>query len=257
MVKCFVNVEPLALVLGSLAIVLGTFLQRVSRMGVGLIVSPALGFLLGPHIGIFATNVVTVVSAFILMFIRWRDVDWPRVAWMVICAIPGSITGALLVRALPTAWLQIILGGTVLFAITLSFARAARSRPDSAGKRILAGISGGLLNTTVGVAGPAMVIYSRNTGWPYRSFAGSLQPIFVFLGTFSIATKTYFGSIDVAGGLPAWWYIFVVALAVGVGAVIGTFATRHLPPERAQKLTIILASLGALAVLIRGLLALV
>lgn len=247
--------DPLTLILGCSAIALGSFLQRISGMGVGLIVSPALGFLLGPHIGIFATNIVTIVSASILTFVRWHDVDWPRVRWMVLSAIPGSFVGALLVRELSTAWLQAILGGTVLFAIALTFVRSRPLGPDTSLKRTMAGAAGGMLNTTVGVAAPAMVIYSRKTGWPHRSFAGSLQPMYVFMGTFSVTTKTVFGSIDVAGALPAWWYLFIVAVAVIGGAGAGTVAARTLDPHHAQNLTIILASCGAFAVLLRGLLA--
>lgn len=247
--------DPVTLCAAAAAIVAGSFLQRVSGMGVGLVVSPALGFLLGPHIGIYATNIVTITSAVILTWIRWKDIDWKRAAWIIGWAIPGSILGALLVRQLATSWLQIIVGATILVAIALTFGARNLKHGDGPVHRIVAGVVGGACNTAVGVAAPAMVIYSRKSRWTQPSFGATLQPIFLFMGIFSVTSKTVTRAVDPAG-LPAWWYLLIVIAMVLIGAGVGAVVAKKMSSESAQKIAITLATLGAVAVLVRGLLGL-
>ncbi len=244
--------DPLVLCLAAAAIVTGAFLQRVSGMGVGLIVSPALGFLIGPQVGIFATNIVTIISAAFLTIVRWRDIDWRRVIWILVAGVPGAFAGALLVRETPTAWLQIILGGSVLLALILTFTVRRLKESDGKGHLIVVGSVGGMLNATAGVAGPVMVIYARMARWKHPSFGASLQPIFLGLGILSVGSKTLLNSVGTSGELPAWWYLFIVVALVTLGALVGRWASRRIEPARAQVLSTALAGLGALLVLVRG-----
>lgn len=238
------------------AVFTGAFLQRISGMGVGLVVGPALGFLIGPQVGVFATNVVTITSAAYLTVIRARDVDWRRAGWILLFAIPGAIAGALLVRETPTAWLQVILGGTILLALLLTFTRTSMARRDGIPVIGLVGAVGGMLNSAVGVAAPAMVIYSRSARWTHPSFGATLQPIFLGMGIMSVTAKTALGSLDTGQDLPAWWYLLIAFAMVIIGALAGSRAAAKVSPSRAQALSTILAGAGALLVLGRGLLAL-
>ncbi len=50
------DVAPLLLLVAAASVILGTVLQRVSGMGVGLVVSPTLALLLGPVAGVLLTR---------------------------------------------------------------------------------------------------------------------------------------------------------------------------------------------------------
>lgn len=248
--------DPLTLAFAAGAIVVGAFLQRVSGMGVGLVVSPALGFLIGPQVGIFATNIVTIVSAATLTVVRWRDIDWRRVAWILVAGIPGAFAGALLVRETPTAWLHIILGGSVFLALIVTFAARNLCERDGRSQLVVAGSLGGMLNCAAGVAGPVMAIYARRARWTHPSFGASLQPIFLGLGILSVVSKTMLNSIGGSGELPEWWYIPIVIALVFAGALAGKWASRRIAPAQAQIVSTVLAGTGALMVLARGILGL-
>ena len=246
----------MTMALAAAAIVTGSFLQRVSGMGVGLVVGPALGFLLGPQIGIYSTNVVTLFSALLLLIIRWNDIDWIRATWILVTGLPGALAGALLVKYMSTAWLEILVGGGILTAVMVTFLGKSAQSKDGPWRRAMTGIAGGALNATVGVAAAAMVLYARKAQWNHPSFGATLQPIFLGLGIYSVVSKSLFGAVEVGGQLPAWWYLFVAVAMVGIGATLGTFAARRISAHQAQKVSVFLAVAGSLVVLARGLITL-
>ncbi|MUN64319.1 TSUP family transporter [Kocuria sediminis] len=239
-------------VVAALAILVGSVLQRVSGTGVGLVVAPTLALLLGPATGVLVTNATTTVSGFLIMLSVWQHVDWRRFALIAPAAAVGAVPAALVVRELPAAWLQVVVGGVVLLALTTMF--GLPRLPDWPGRlpTVLAGTIGGFFNTTAGVAGPVMVIHSRLARWEQRSFAATLQPVFMTMGGLSVLTKTLLGAAG-TGGMPPWWVAPGVVLTVVLGVRIGAVVARRVPLSAARTTALVLAGLGGAVTLVRGL----
>lgn len=236
--------------LAALAILVGSVLQRVSGTGVGLVCAPVLALLLGSAQGVLVTNATTMVSAFTIMLVVRRDVNWRKAVWVCAAAAPGAVLGALLVRELSPAWLAVVLGSIVLLAVamTVSLPRLPEIRGRWA--LALAGLVGGAFNTTAGVAAPAMVVYARLSRWDQHSFAATLQPIFMTMGTLSVLVKTLLGA---APATPPVWFPLVVVGTVLLGVRLGTALSTRVSVEHARALALTLAGIGGLATLIRGL----
>lgn len=232
------------------AILVGTVLQRVSGTGVGLVCAPALALLLGSAQGVLVTNATTTVSGLLIGLAVRRDIDWRRAGTLIVAALPGAVTGALLVRSLPAAWLQIIIGAVVLLAILVT--TTSPRLPHLAGTvtTVVAGTIGGLFNTTAGVAAPAMVIYSRVSRWEQRSFSATMQPVFMTMGFMSVVLKSVLASRAVT--TPPWWFLPLVVGTVLVGIRLGTAASRRVGPEHARTLALALAGIGGLVAVVRG-----
>ena len=228
-------------------------LQRVSGTGVGLVVAPTLTLLLGPATGVLVTNATTTVSGFLIMLSVWRHVDWRRYALIAPAAAVGAVPAALVVRELPAAWLQVVVGGAVLVALGTMF--GLPRLPEWRGRlpTVLAGTLGGFFNTAAGVAAPVMVIHSRLARWDQRSFAATLQPVFMTMGALSVLAKTALGSVG-TGRLPPWWVAPGVVLTVVLGVLIGTAVARRVPLSTARTAALVLAGLGGGLTLARGLL---
>jgi uncharacterized membrane protein YfcA len=192
------DVGPVLLLVAAASVILGTVLQRVSGMGVGLVVSPTLALLLGPVAGVLLTNITTTVSAALIAITLWRDIDWRRYLHLAPLIVVGSVPGALLVRAADRSWLEVVIGAALLG--TLVFTALVRI-PQVGGRwpAAVAGTAGGFLNTAVGVAAPAMLVYAQATGWNQRSFAATLQPIFFTMGATSVITKVGLGAAPISG----------------------------------------------------------
>ena len=109
------DVGPLLLLVAAASVILGTVLQRVSGMGVGLVVSPTLALLLGPVAGVLLTNITTTVSAALIAITLWRDIDWRRYLHLAPLIVVGSVPGALLVGAADRSWLEVVIGACLLY----------------------------------------------------------------------------------------------------------------------------------------------
>ncbi len=234
------------------AFLVGSALQRTAGLGLALVAAPILSLLLGPVAGISVGNVGTTLSSALVLSQVWRDVDWRRFAWIGPLIVCGAIPGALLVRAVGAAWLDVIVGALVLLGLAASLllrdARAVRGPVPA----MVAGLVGGFMNTTAGVAGPAMAVYGLATRWEQRSFTATVQPIFLTAGVCSFVLKAVFGATDL-DALPPWWVWPCIAAAIGAGVVVGGRLVTRISSDRARALTVLIAVIGSALTLVRGL----
>ncbi|GAA1398667.1 sulfite exporter TauE/SafE family protein [Luteococcus peritonei] len=243
-------------VVAALAVLVGATLQRVSGTGVGLVVAPTLSLLLGASQGVLVTNAVTVVSGFVIMLTVLPRIDWDSFRWIITAALPGAVTGAWLVHALPAAWLQLVVGLVVLLALLTSLTLPELPRLGGRLPMLAAGLVGGLFNTTAGVAAPAMVVYARLSRWEQERFAATVQPTFMTMGALSVALKTATAPQGLSG-LPPWWVLPAVVVDVLLGVWLGTRLSRHVPAGRARTLALCLAGIGGALAVAKGVLGLV
>lgn len=240
------------LLLAAAAVVVGSSLQRVSGMGVGLVVSPTLVLLVGPVGGVLLTNLTTTVSAALIAVAVRRDIDWRRYAQVAPLIIVGSVPGALLVGAVDRSWLEVIIGVLLLATLT---ATALVRIPNVSGvaPAAFAGALGGFLNTTVGVAAPAMLVYAQATGWAQRPFAATLQPIFFTMGATSVVTKIALGAAPTSALPPPQVALTVMAM-VPIGILAGGRVAQRVSASTGRRLVVAIVTIGALTTVVRGLL---
>ena len=237
--------------IGALAVVIGSTLQRLSGTGVGLVVGPTLALLVGPATGILLTNATTVVSATVITAAVRTRIEWRRAGLVLLASLPGTLFGAWVVIAIPAAWLSILIGTVVILALVL--VTTAKQLPETGMRNTLiaAGFVGGIFNTTAGVAAPALIIGSRLARWSHAAYAATLQPIFLGMGVSSVAMKLAIAPVALST-LPPWWVLplFVGGVLAGLG--LGTWLDARVPHRRAQQLAMLLAGAGGAAVLVRG-----
>jgi uncharacterized protein len=248
--------ETTALVGACVAVLLGAGLQRVAGMGLGMVAAPILALLLGPATGVVVSNVAAVVTALLVLRALREGVDWGRFAALAPLVLVGSVLGALTVRAAGagsgTAWLDVLVGGTVLLALAATFALRRQARVEGRPAAVGTGLVAGFMNTTSGVAAPALTAYALATHWEMRAFAATLQPMFVLMNLTSIITKLLLGAVPVAA-LPPWWLWPAVAGAVAAGVTLGTLVARAVSAQTAAGVAIAVAVAGATGALLRGL----
>ncbi|MBK4120800.1 sulfite exporter TauE/SafE family protein [Kocuria rhizophila] len=242
----------MGLLLGALAAVLvGTVLQRVSGTGVGLVVAPVLSLLMGPGAGVLATNAATTCSGFLITLSVRRLVEWRHAAVLVGAAVPGIVAGAVVVRHVPSAWLQVAVGAVVLAGLGITRFSPATPSASRRATVVPAGLIGGFFNATAGVAAPAMVIYSRVTRWDQVRFAATMQPVFMAMGALSAGSKLAAG-VHFSLPVPAPVALAALVLTVLAGIAVGTWLSRHMSKATAQGLAMALATVGGVVVLARG-----
>lgn len=236
------------------AVVVGASLHRVAGLGLGMVVAPVLTLLMGPVAGVTVSNGAAIVTSLLVLRAMRDHVDWRRFGRLVPLIVIGSLVGALAVDRVDTAWLDVLVGASVLLAIAVTLLlRRHRAGVDGPVKGVTVGLAAGFMNTTCGVAAPALTAYALATGWEHRRFAATLQPILLTANLTSLVTKALVGAGPTAGAL-AWWIWPLAAAGVCVGVGLGSLLARVVSGRVAARVTVAVASAGAAAALVRGLL---
>ena len=238
------------------AMFVGVILQRVSGMGVGLVVAPVLSLLMGPGPGVLATNAATTCSAFTIALSVRKRVEWKHAGVIIGLALPGIVLGALVVTVVPGPWLQVGVGAVVLLALAITNFSPGTPRASRRRAVVPAAVIGGFFNSTAGIAAPAMVIYSRITRWDQLRFAATMQPVFMSMGALSALSKIVAG-VPLDLPVPLLPATLALLATIALGMVAGTWLAHRMSKGAAQKLAMALAALGGVVVLVRGFVALI
>lgn len=237
----------------ALAFLLGSGLQRISGLGTGLVVAPVLTLVLGPAVGVSLSNAGAIVTAIFVLTSLRSDIDWKAFARLAPLLVVGSVSGAFVVLRMSSAWLEVLIGTLILLALVSTLVVKGRVHLRGRLPAVVAGIVGGFMNATAGVAGPAMTIYAVATRWNQASFAATLQPVFLLTNATALVAKASLGAVPSDTGL-AWWMWGVAVAAIAGGVLIGGYISRWVPTVAARRTAITIATLGGIVTLVRGLL---
>ncbi|WP_295645802.1 sulfite exporter TauE/SafE family protein [uncultured Corynebacterium sp.] len=236
-------------------VVAGATLQRISGMGMGLLAAPVLALVMGPIVGIMVVNILAAINALVNSFSAHPHVDWRRFWLIGPVMVLGALPAVYLVENMPVAWLQIFVGTLLVIALTVvTFGQSRVPVAHGRAPAITSGIVGGFMNTIAGVAGPALTVYAQAARWEQRSFAATLQPLFVVSGVVSFAAKYFTDAANISNVPLVIWPAGLVAM--GVGIFTGKYLARKVSRNSARTLAITVATLGALTAVVRGVLSL-
>lgn len=247
---------PAELLLIFLIVAVGSAMQRISGMGLGLVAGPVLAVTMGPVEGILVVNVLAFFNAAATTVTVREYVDWRKFAIIASVLVVGSVPAALLVREVSGSLLQALVGGLLLMALAVTtFGQKYIPRTGGTAPAVVAGIAGGFMNTLAGIAGPAITVYAQASRWAQQSFAATLQPIFMVAGALSFITKILSG----AGSLTETeWLIWPVGLAgMALGLWVGVRLSKKVSRPRARNIALVLATVGGVTALVRGITGLV
>lgn len=152
------------LVIG-LAAFIGLFTQRVLGFGTGAFLVPAmLLYTTAPTAVVTAWLTGAIITLSVLFSARhnWA-VPFPVLWRLLAAAVPGLLIGLFLLITIDKAWLQIIIGLSVIFGIYVQdhvFGKPRRRLAVSRGIG-LSGFAAGLLGALAAMAPPALLLYLR------------------------------------------------------------------------------------------------
>lgn len=236
-----------------ITILVGACMQRVSGMGVGLIGGPVLSIAIGPVDGIMVINALAAINAVMTTVTVRRDVDWKKFALIGSVMAVGAVPGAWLISAITPAVLQIVVGALILIALAVT-TFGTRFVPQASGRlpAVVAGVTGGFTNTLAGVAGPVITVYAQASRWEQRTFAATLQPLFVVSGVVSFGIKYVTGAAEITATDWGIWPAAILAMVIGIA--LGMVLAGVIRRDTARVIAVTIAFLGGVTVLARGVL---
>jgi len=243
------SVQLAAVISLAAAVFVGASTQRISGMGFALVASPFLVIVLGPHEGITLVNLLGACSSLLIFIQVFRQVEYKKVALILIPAMLMTIPGAWVAARVEGPWLSIGISIMVILALASSF--LVRNLPAAQGKgmAIGAGAVSGFMSVTAGVSGPAIAGYAVASRWPQAQFAISVQLYFLVLSSTSLLAK---------GGLPHlhWTQWVACFAAMLVGILLGNYLAPKIPAKFSRAFVVLIAFGGAISLMIEGMMAL-
>ncbi|WP_022873527.1 sulfite exporter TauE/SafE family protein [Nesterenkonia alba] len=232
-------------------VIVSALLQRVTGLGFAMVTAPFLVVLIGPHGGVMLTNMLSVIAPLIMVFMVWEDIEWRRLLHIAPVAILVMPLCGWLAAMAPTGPLYMVVAGLVVFGLCTSLI-LSRNLPvvDGVPTRVLTGVGCGAGVVFAGVGGPAMTIYLLLSRWDIRSFAATVQPLWLLLSVGGFLTKITFSGEEIP--VFPWWFWVMCLAGILVGMWLGT-AVRHRVSELlVRRVMIVLAIAGAVLAFITG-----
>jgi uncharacterized protein len=207
-----------AIILVGLTALAAACLQAATGLGFALVLTPVLFAVLSPAGAIITVTVLGLeLNLLVLLAERRRPVvAWAEVLPILAAAVPGTVCGVLILRALPKPVLQIAVGVLVIAAAVL---RVRTRRPavahGGAVRRLALGLVTGALTTSSGVSGPPLALWFSHRGLRPAELRDSLSASFLAIGAIgALALLPVLGRAHLSASL----------LASGLACVIGGHA---------------------------------
>jgi uncharacterized membrane protein YfcA len=240
---------PAALGLVCLGVLLGALAHRLTGFGFTLVAAPILVTVIGPVDGIILCLLLNAGLAGLVLISTWRFVLWSRLTHLSLGCVAGTSLGAVLVAILPGSILTAAVG--VLTVVAVGAALSSTPPRLFVGRRgsLITGLISGSMNATAGTGGPILAVHSLADKWPPIAFIGTVQIYFIGANALALLMR---GPVDLP--IVVWFLSF---FTLTVGAVAGHFLARLITRKAAFRLVVILSFTGGLALIAKGLWALI
>jgi uncharacterized membrane protein YfcA len=219
-----------------------TVAQTVAGIGFALVAVPLFVTVLDVRDAIVLTTLVGAINNTILARTSWRHVPWPTVGPMLAGAIAGMPAGLAVLLLAPPDAIRISVGVATL-VMAAAVALGLRFRNASNAAEFGVGAVSGVLNTSVGINGPPVVLYLQGREHAPHEFRGALAVFFFACNVITLAI--FAASMIVTREALGLWLAAVPGVAVG--SVLGHRLIRAIEPVAFRRLVFAMLVASALS----------
>ncbi|EFQ82935.1 hypothetical protein HMPREF0063_12144 [Aeromicrobium marinum DSM 15272] len=226
------------------ALLVGTFVQSVVGLGLGLVAAPVIT-LLAPQLMPGAMLMLASVLPVVTLSREREEIDWHGLGWSLPARVVGTGVGVWVVASLSERQLGVGIGLIVLAAVLLT----ARTVVVPITRRTLgvAGFVSGVTGTATSIGGPPFaLLYQRR---PPRQIRTTLAVFFLVGAAMSLV------GLGISGELTRDELMVAVAMlpALLVGFAISGPLRRRLPTEVVRPLVLLVSGASAVVLVVRSL----
>jgi uncharacterized protein len=239
------GLDPGVFALVFIAVLLGSTVQAVVGLGIGLVAAPVIT-LLAPQL----MPGVLISLAFVLPIITLaeerRDIDWFGLNWSLPARVLGTALGVWVVTTFTADQLGLFIGTIVLLAVLLTW--HAVEVPINRGTLGVAGFIGGVTGTATSIGGPPFALLYQHR--PPRQIRTTMAVYFLIGAAISLAGLTVSGDLtrhQIAVGA-------LLLPAVVLGVVVGSPLRRLLRAHHVRGAVLLVSAASALVLVLRSLL---
>lgn len=238
---------PQVFLLACIAVLLGSVMQGLSGVGLGLVAAPVV-ILIDPSIGPGPLLVLAMLVS-ILMLLRQRGpLDRPGLALTLSGRVVGSLLGAAIYALLPIAVFGIVFGFLILFGVCLTaFGYSVERTPRNL---VTAGFTSGIMGTLTSAGSPAIaLIYHKSEGETARSTLAAFFFVSSAISILALFLSGKFSLLQAAESL-----LFVPAMVLGF--LMSGMIAKRVSQRQVRGMVLTVSAVSASALLARSLFAL-
>lgn len=232
------------LILALCVVFIAAITQKITGMGFALVATPVLALIYGPTTGVLIVIVNGMLISGLMIITGIRLIKWRQILWIIAGGLITAPLAALVASWLTANQLLILVGGAALVSLIAPFLRTKTQFLHGRAAAVMTGGAAGFLHVTSGLSGPPLIAYGTKSKWEHLSFVASIQVFFV---TFSLLTLSM-------RGLPrlSLQDSLLISVTVVLGLGVGIFLNRFVSVRVARIATFVIAWIGAISVLLRG-----
>ena len=181
--------------LAVLIITIAALTQGATSFGFSLIAVPLLGILYPLQLVVPVLIIYSLILNSVVLYHLRDHIQLRKILLLAIFGILGTPFGVHLLQALEEAALQLIVGITIVVVAAVNFSGYQFSVKNESASFIPIGFLSGLLNGSVSLGGPPIVLFLNNQKVKKQQFRGNLTLYFWILNLFSIPTYIFSGLI--------------------------------------------------------------
>lgn len=235
-----------SLVLGGVAIFAGSVVQGCAGFAFSLVAAPFLLFFLPQQVVI--PMLVLVSLGLNLMVLRdcWASLDFRKILPILIGGVLTLPVGIWVLTALDPRSFRLFVGGFIVLVSLVMFSGWRKPLPYRLWALLPIGLVSGILNGSLSMSGPPVVLFLSNQGVDKDEFRANLGVYFLSLNLFTIGLYLYRRVLTGQIVMITLGYVPVLL----IGTWLGIKASRLLPERVFRKMTLLLiAATGSVMII--------
>ncbi|MFW3146179.1 MAG: sulfite exporter TauE/SafE family protein [Thermoplasmatota archaeon] len=225
------------------------FIQGLVGFGSGLIMIPTLVLIIEPSVLVPVSLLQGLIMNWALTLESRKSLQLKRVVPILLGGIIGIPFGTALLLLLAPEHLKIMIGTVVvLFGILLLLGLTMRMKREKTASFPI-GIASGILNGSISLSGPPVILFFSNQGVLKDNFRSNLVAYFFFLNVITTAVFLFTGLIT-------WKVIMLTAIllpAALIGVFIGSRASKLVPQKVFRRIALLIVIGAGMLSLVTGL----
>lgn len=233
-----------ALAVIALALLVGTTVQGLVGLGLGLVGAP-IATLVAPELMPGLLLSTAVLLPLLQLAKNREEIDWRGLAWALPARIPGTVLGVWLVALFTEPQLSVAVGVMVLVAVLLTWHTV--TVPITPSTLVGAGVISGVTSTATSIGGPPIaILYQHRSPVQIRS---TLAVYFVAGAVFSLVGLGLSGQLEAREVWLAALFVPFLLAGLWLSGRVG----RRVSPLRIRNIMLLVCAASALALLVRSL----
>ncbi|MSP50264.1 MAG: sulfite exporter TauE/SafE family protein [Alphaproteobacteria bacterium] len=200
------------------ALLVAAIVRGYSGFGFSMLAVSGLSLALPPAAAIPVVLTLEVAASLHMLPGVWRQVDWRSLRPLVAGTVVATPVGVHLLATLPETSIRLAIAALVTTATLLLWRGFALKRMPGTGTTVATGAAAGLLNGSLGIGGPPVILFYLSSPAGTAAARASLVAYFLVTDAYAIAVGATEGLVSATTFLAALALLPILLIGVAIGS---------------------------------------